>query len=294
MKIIEPNATLWRQGDDPVGHVARCARVCFGGHAKSSDTALYESLKRHGHLSMFRHESVYAAVPRDGTADMTFDGYESCPYVSVRADKKHVYVATNMNFILDHTDSHPAWDDVAGTIMRHRVAPDKFAATGTGRLMMRLTFHITTQISTSRELNRTSPNSIAELSTRHIDASDGRLCRPCWLDDEDAEAWSCHDFSGVSPVAFEYLQACEDAFKTYTDLRRRGVKKQDARGVLPLDTATEVIYTYSVSEWRRIIALRTAPSAHPNCQIVANMVKAQLQQLGYNFDSNGHEDREKH
>lgn len=33
---------------------------------------------------------------------------------------------------------------------------------------MRYTFRVTTQISTSRELNRVSPNNIAEQSTRYV------------------------------------------------------------------------------------------------------------------------------
>lgn len=43
--------------------------------------------------------------------------------------------------------------------------------------MMRYTFCVDTQISTSRELNRVSPNSIAEKSTRYV-YEDGTICRP--------------------------------------------------------------------------------------------------------------------
>jgi thymidylate synthase ThyX len=42
--------------------------------------------------------------------------------------------------------------------------------------MMRYTFCVDTQISTSRELNRVSPNSIAEKSTRYV-YEDGSICR---------------------------------------------------------------------------------------------------------------------
>lgn len=46
--------------------------------------------------------------------------------------------------------------------------------------MMRYTFCVDTQISTSRELNRVSPNSIAEMSTRYV-YKDGSICRPHWI-----------------------------------------------------------------------------------------------------------------
>lgn len=50
--------------------------------------------------------------------------------------------------------------------------------------MMRYTFCVDTQISTSRELNRVSPNSIAEKSTRYV-YEDGSICRPHWLNGYD-------------------------------------------------------------------------------------------------------------
>ena len=44
-------------------------------------------------------------------------------------------------------------------------------------------FRVTTQISTSRELNRVSPINIAEQSTRYV-YENGTLCCPHWISDE--------------------------------------------------------------------------------------------------------------
>lgn len=52
--------------------------------------------------------------------------------------------------------------------------------------MMRYTFCVDTQISTSRELNRVSPNSIAEKSTRYV-YEDGSICKPHWMTDEEVD-----------------------------------------------------------------------------------------------------------
>ena len=48
----------------------------------------------------------------------------------------------------------------------------------------RYTFVVTTQISTSRELNRTSPNNIMEQSTRYVNfySKGGAICQPWWFD----------------------------------------------------------------------------------------------------------------
>lgn len=58
------------------------------------------------------------------------------------------------------------------------------------------------------------------------------------------------------------------------------------RGKLPFDTATRCIYTYSVREWRHIIDLRyygTTGTPHPNCIIIAGMIRNNLMELGYDF-----------
>ena len=137
--------------------------------------------------------------------------------------------------------------------------------------LYRLTFCITTQISTSRELNRVSPNAIAERSTRYCSANGGlTICRPWWIK-------SPVDDIAVNALSY-YNLACE-AEKTYMTLLLKGMKPEDARGVLPLDTATKVIYTYSVQEWKHILDLRyygTTGKPHPNCHVVMQMVKDQI------------------
>ena len=47
---------------------------------------------------------------------------------------------------------------------------------------LRYTFCVVTQISTSRELNRVSPNNISEQSTRYV-YEDGTICQPHWLEE---------------------------------------------------------------------------------------------------------------
>lgn len=56
---------------------------------------------------------------------------------------------------------------------------------------------------------------------------------------------------------------------------KSGLKPQDARGVLPLDTYTVVAYTYTLSEWSHILDLRyhdTTGKAHPNAKIIGEKI----------------------
>ena len=149
--------------------------------------------------------------------------------------------------------------------------------------MMRYTFCVDTQISTSRELNRVSPNSIAEMSTRYV-YEDGSICRPYWLNKELIKQYEEEPI--VDMTSTVYLDSCNDSFKRYKFLIESGMHRQDARGVLPLDTATRCIYTYSVDEWRHILDLRyygTTGKPHPNARLIAGMIRNNLMELGYDF-----------
>lgn len=278
MKIIEPKVELWKQGNDAKAHVARCARVCYGKKT-GNDEATVKRLLDSRHWSMFRHESVYAIIP---VHERELKDYPllvlSSPYIKTHTYNGNVYVSTNGQFILDKF--YPKFIEL---INRYRVTEDEFSNTEFGFNMMRYTFCVDTQISTSRELNRVSPNSIAEKSTRYV-YEDGSICRPYWLNKELIKQYEEEPI--VDMVSTVYLDSCNDSFKRYKFLIENGMHRQDARDVLPLDTATRCIYTYSVDEWRHILDLRyygTTGKPHPNARLITGMIRSELIELGYEF-----------
>lgn len=149
---------------------------------------------------------------------------------------------------------------------------------------MRYTFKVTTQISTSRELNRVSPNNIAERSTRYV-YEDGTICKPHWMTINEANEFNNNHQAGMTTIGRNYINSCIQSFGTYKDLIEiNGLNRQDARGVLPLDTATECVYSYSYKEWLEILKKRlyhTTGKAHPNCVIICQMIENELKELGY-------------
>lgn len=281
MKIIEPKVELWKQGNDTKAHVARCARVCYGKET-GNDTSLIKRLLDSKHWSMFRHESVYAIIP---IYEKELEDYlllvSSCPYIQVHTYYNSVYIATNEQFILDK--SYPKFIEL---INMYRVTEDEFSNTEIGFNMMRYTFCVDTQISTSRELNRVSPNNIAEKSTRYV-YEDGNICRPHWISQKEAELFNNDNNADLDEAMNIYLNGCKRDFEEYKILvDKYKIHRQDARGVLPLDTATRCVYTYSINEWRAIIDLRyygTTGKPHPNAKIIAGMIRNNLMELGYNF-----------
>lgn len=293
MKIIQPKVSLWIQ-HDKVAHVARCARVCYGRES-GNDQILYDNLEKRNHLSMYRHETYYSAVPVNGKVDLIYsalNGYLYNPYIKYITYKDYCYIITNGHFLRDIQKINPI---LFNFIYNYQITPEEAEQIEPiWRHFMRYTFCVTTQISTSRELNRVSPNNIAEQSTRYV-YEDGTICKPHWLEgykiskglkgglyvykDENTEI-------EMNNKVRLYIEDCERSFNTYKELIDAGLSRQDARGVLPLDTATKCVYTYSIEEWRKIIDLRyygTTGKPHPNAKIAAGMIREQLIELGYNF-----------
>lgn len=287
MKIIEPKVELWQQGDDAKAHVARCARVCYGRET-GNDEATIKRLINDEHWSMFRHGTYYMiANDSDKTLETIVINYANTIGFSYHYEKHVYYITVNGNWVLDHKTQF-------GYISKYIVPIEDFRNTEIGFHMMRYTFCVDTQISTSRELNRVSPNSIAEKSTRYV-YEDGSICRPHWLNGYDIfKNIDSHYIvykdreldTDINHKVLTYIQSCDNSFTNYKYLVESGLHRQDARGVLPLDTATRCIYTYSVREWRRIIDLRyygTTGIPHPNAKIIAGMIRDNLMEVGYDF-----------
>ena len=287
MKIIEPKVELWQQGDDSKAHVARCARVCYGRET-GNDEATIKRLINDGHWSMFRHGTYYMiANDSDKTLETIIINYANTIGFSYHYEKHVYYITVNGNWVLDHKTQF-------GYISKYIVPIEDFCNTEIGFHMMRYTFCVDTQISTSRELNRVSPNNIAEKSTRYV-YEDGSICRPHWLNGYDIFKDIASHYivykdrepdTDINHKVLTYIQSCDNSFTNYKYLVESGLHRQDARGVLPLDTATRCVYTYSLKEWRAIIDLRyygTAGKPHPNAKLIAGMIRNNLMELGYNF-----------
>lgn len=237
---------------------------------------------------MFRHGTYYMiANDSDKTLETIIINYANTIGFSYHYEKHVYYITVNGNWVLDHKTQF-------GYLSKYIVPIEDFRNTEIGFHMMRYTFCVDTQISTSRELNRVSPNNIAEKSTRYV-YEDGSICKPHWLNGYDIFKNIASHYivykdreldADINHKVLTYIQSCDNSFTNYKYLVESGLHRQDARGVLPLDTATRCVYTYSLKEWRAIIDLRyygTTGKPHPNAKIIAGMIRDNLMELGYDF-----------
>lgn len=272
MKIIEPKVELWENNNNDA-HVARCARVCYQSKG-TNDENLLLSLKNNDHYSMFRHATYYYEVP--------FNFISQNVEKVIKEHYGHTYFDYNMKSIFFAINGQTLMElpkEILKYLKGHTVVDiDRIPID-----IRRYTFNIITQISTSRELNRVSPNNIAEKSTRYV-KEEGVICRPHWITKEDIDKYEL-----LSPIenyaedkGLRYLITCSKMFYQYDSLIKAGLKKEDARGILPLDTATECVYTYTVDEWKNIIWLRYYGGTglpHPNAAIVIGEIRNILNKL---------------
>lgn len=229
-----------------VDHVAECARLCYASNP-ADNQRLYDRLIRDGHLSMLRHETHYYKIPTKKIGGYYQQYFKENPYCGYAAPgDKHVYIVVNGQWLYEHKDTiveklhmrdYEVWID---EFEKH---PDTFK-------LIRLTFCVYSQIAITRELNRVSPNNIAERSTRFIDFLRKlgiRFSIPHWY--EKANIYR-------KALTNVLLKLSEWSYKVARSKYGLNLKAEDARGFLNLMTESCAAYTYSIKEWMHIIDLR--------------------------------------
>ena len=282
MKFTEPQVEWWQQ-TSLAQHIARVGRICYKAKGKQPGKGMTEEeveafiQKRDeerckgfwesGHRSMYRHGTIYFFMPHEkGLPNYIWAYLNASPYIDYATKNHKVWISTNMQFLLENKNMMDA-------LSPYDVSEDEFIEKAQkyeceeAFSIIRMTLVVTTQISTSRELNRTSPNSIAEQSTRYcnLEKKGGvQIARPHWH--VEGSRWQ----------RMVYCLVCRVCEWGYNRLLKSGLKPQDARGILPLDTYTVVAYTYTLAEWSHILDLRyhgTTGTPHPNANIIGEKIR---------------------
>ena len=282
MKFTEPQVEWWQQ-TSLAQHIARVGRICYKSKGKQPEEGMTEEeveafiQKRDeerckgfwesGHRSMYRHGTIYFFMPHEkGLPNYIWAYLNASPYIDYATKNHKVWISTNMQFLLEHKNLMDALSPYDVSEEEFIEKAQKYECEEAFTLI-RMTMVVTTQISTSRELNRTSPNSIAEQSTRYcnLEKKGGvQIARPHWH--VEGSRWQ----------RMVYCLVCRVCEWGYNRLLKSGLKPQDARGILPLDTYTVVAYTYTLSEWSHILDLRyhdMTGKAHPNAKIIGEKIR---------------------
>lgn len=89
--------------------------------------------------------------------------------------------------------------------------------------------------------------------------------------------------SADSLLLYHFNSSIEQSYEAYATLLASGVKKEDARMVLPACATTELVITGSFQAWLDFIKLRDTKEAQTEIRLVAQEIKRQLAEVAPNI-----------
>lgn len=267
MKLIKPSYTIIKQDFGIEGiykQIELAGRVCYKSEDKITEDSAKEFVDRmirSGHGAMLEHGTVYLRVPYS-VLDTSFQehikyGYNK--YSKIYNASGVSFITTNYRVLIENN-----WLDD----LQYICEPTKFHE-------RRYTVKFICPISISREFNRHRVNSIAEQSTRYCNYSKSKFNKeiafiePYWY--ESADSYTKNEFD-------KGLQYAEGYYMFMID---KGMKPQEAREILPLCTATELVHTAFVSDWKHFFKLRDDIAAHPQARELAEPLHKEFISRGY-------------
>ena len=256
MKFIDPSVELLSQAPGLEGvykQIELVGRTCYNSKNKITETSAKPFVDRmiaSKHYAMLEHGTVYLKFK--DFADNDVARYIENPYSIV--GKARCYVTTNYRALVEND-----WLDD----LQYLCKPTEFHE-------QRICLKFNTDISVSREGNRHRKFSIAEQSTRYCNYNSDKFdnqvtfVKPNW-DLGTVPSWNpgTRFIKGLLAAEFCYQALISD-----------GWQPQQARQILPLATATEVVYTGFKSDWEHFFNLRykgTTGAPHPNMKQVATI-----------------------
>ena len=295
MRITKPSYEIIPQGNGMEGiykQIELCGRTCYKSSDKIEDGSakpFVERMINSKHLAMCEHGTVYLHVSYNqdfiGQSGLV-ERYERNPYSKVRNIGEDHYITTNYRVIVEN-----GWFDDLDFLCEPTRWHEK-----------RVTVRFTTQIAVSREANRHRVDSIAEQSTRYCNYSKDKfggeisINMPKWI---ESQGFKYVKFDEEKD--FERLISIIRAYKEWTPITKwwfankvsemmylslvedDGMKPQDARAILPLDTNTELVHTAFVSDWRHFFDLRskgTTGKPHPDIEALATPLYEDFKKQG--------------
>lgn len=280
MKLIESKVEIIEQEPGLEGvykQIEKAGRLCYKSEDKiceGSAAKMVENLMKRGHGSPLEHGTVY----------MIFKWWQigkKLKYIFNKYSKirRFKYITTNYRVLVENN-----W-----------LKDLQYLCEPTKHHEKRITIKTDCSIGISREFNRHRANSVCETSTRYCNyakdkfGSEITFIIPEWVKDRINETASYNNNDDLARVSYAeavfdprmtsnkaisiWLNDLKTTESDYMNLINEGLKAQEARSVLSLDTATEVMYTTYSSDWEHFLSLRTAVGAHPDARILANNLK---------------------
>lgn len=255
MELIRQSVDVW--GLCPTGEIEsikrleKCGRICYKSESKITDTSCFsfiQNIINSGHTSVLEHSNL---VIKGDEKDLLF----------LFGDKKYFrvkgrYVSANLRAWLEYfnVNSIPS--------IYQRVLAFGSIIEGVPDSLKRITVKFTTSRAITHQLVRHRVMSFLQESQRYVRYSGNiRFIVPIWLE-------CLPDQEGMI-----FKASCSESEDYYNALLSCGKTPQQARTVLPNATASDILVTGYLDDWKKMIKLRGAKGADPEMINLISMVK---------------------
>lgn len=272
MKLAKPSFEIIKSGytlEDIYKSIELAGKVSHKSEHNIKEDSAKEFVDRMiklGHYAPLEFGTVYLKVPnykiyRDGAFQLNEPAsYTRNLYYKTHWNNNYLYITTNYRYIIENKLEH--WL--------------QFLCEPTEHHEKRTCVKFTLPIGISREFVRHRAFSFMELSTRYVNMSGSKVGNEITFISPEFKP----DFIG-SPQYLEWVKALENAEKSYNNLIKLGYKPQEARGVLPLDTKTELYMCGFAEDWVNFLKLRDDKQhAHPQAYELAHPLHEEFIRLG--------------
>lgn len=186
MKLVKPYVKIVESNND-YEHICKAARICYASETEVKDNFVFcESLWHKGHRSPFRHGTIYLEI--SASFERLLSNFIHSPYCAcVFIEEEYSwFISTNYQYIREIDIK--TRKTIQNFFISYGYLLDEIKKYPQLKDIIRVSFEIQTQVSTSRELNRVSPNNICEQSTRFCNFTNEKkfgkhiaFCQPHWL-----------------------------------------------------------------------------------------------------------------
>lgn len=286
MKLIESSVQIIEE-KDPYKTIELAGRTCYKSEDKITENSAKEFVDRMiklGHGAMLEHGTIYLTI--DGE-DPNLSKIQSNPYTKVNLVPYEVL--TEGNYTISYkahitTNLRVLIENNLKELLQYQVEP-------TEHHEKRITAKFICDRGVSHEFVRHRVFSFAQESQRYCNYNKDKFnneltfIRPTWLNipTGDYTYWN-GDWCDIdnmkiqlpsdNGVADNFLWCLNNAGMQYRLLINKGLKPQEARGVLPNATKTELVMTGFESDWESFFKLRCSGAAHPDAKKLADELKS--------------------
>lgn len=286
MKLIESSVQIIEE-KDPYKMIELAGRTCYKSEDKITGDSAKEFVDRMiklGHGAMLEHGTIYLTI--DGE-DPNLSKIQSNPYTKVNLVPYEVL--TEGNYTISYkahitTNLRVLIENNLKELLQYQVEP-------TEHHEKRITAKFICDRGVSHEFVRHRVFSFAQESQRYCNYNKDKFnneltfIKPTWLDIPTGDYtywdgdWCDIDNMKIqlpsdNGVADNFLWCLNNAGMQYRLLINKGLKPQEARGVLPNATKTELVMTGFEGDWEHFFKLRCSGAAHPDAKKLADELKS--------------------